>query len=70
MLFFIPTLPCILCASAVSHVSFFELFGPIAGAINHIYVITSSANTDALVEKGSTHGYSLQSTYSYMQHFL
>ena len=28
---FIQTLPCILCAGAISRVSFFDLFGPIAG---------------------------------------
>ena len=36
MLFFIQTLPRILCTGAVSLVSFFDLFGPIAGAINPI----------------------------------
>ena len=36
MLFFIQTLPRILCAGAISRVSFFDLFGPIAGAINPI----------------------------------
>ena len=35
-LFFIQTLPRILCASAISRVNFFDLFGPIAGAINRI----------------------------------
>ena len=34
MLFFIQTLPRILCAGAVSRVSFLDLFGPIAGVIN------------------------------------
>ena len=33
---FIQTLPWILCASAISRVSFFDLFEPIAGAINPI----------------------------------
>ena len=36
MLFFIQTLLRILCASAISRVSFLDLFGPIAGAINPI----------------------------------
>ena len=36
MVFFIQTLPRILCAGAISHVSFFDLFGPIAEAINPI----------------------------------
>ena len=36
MLFFIQTLPRILCAGAISRVSFLDLFGPIAGAINHV----------------------------------
>ena len=36
MLFFIQTLPRILCAVAISLVSFLDLFGPIAGAINPI----------------------------------
>ena len=36
MLFFIQTLPRILCAGAISQVSFLDLFGPIAGAINPI----------------------------------
>ena len=44
MLCFIQTLPRILCAGAISRVSFFDLFGPIAGAINPYYVITSLAN--------------------------
>ena len=34
--FRIQTLPRILCAGAISHVSFLDLFGPIAGAINPI----------------------------------
>ena len=46
MLFFIQTLPRILCACAISHVSFLDLFGPIAGTINPIiYVITSPVNS-------------------------
>ena len=36
ILFFIQTLPRILCAGAVSRVSFLDLFGPIPGAINPI----------------------------------
>ena len=36
MLFFIQTLPRILCVGAISRVSFLDLFGPIAGAINPI----------------------------------
>ena len=36
MLFFIQTLPRILCAGTISRVSFLDLFGPIAGAINPI----------------------------------
>ena len=36
MLFLIQTLPHILCASAVSHVSFLDLFGPIAEVTNPI----------------------------------
>ena len=36
MLFFIQTLPRLLCAGAISHVSFLGLFGPIAGVINPI----------------------------------
>ena len=36
MLFFIQTLPRILCAGARSRVSFLDLFGPIARAINPI----------------------------------
>ena len=36
MLFFIQTFPLILCAGAMSRVSFLDLFGPIAGAINPI----------------------------------
>ena len=36
MLFFIQTLLHILCAGTISHVSFFDLFGLIAGAINPI----------------------------------
>ena len=36
LLFFIQTLPRILCASAMSRVSFLDLFGPIAGAKNPI----------------------------------
>ena len=35
-LFFIQTLPRILCAGAISRVSFLDLFGPIAGVINPI----------------------------------
>ena len=35
-LFFIQTLPRILCVGAINRVSFFDLFGPIAGAINPI----------------------------------
>ena len=35
-MFFIKTLPRILCAGALSHVSFFDLFGLIAGATNPI----------------------------------
>ena len=33
---FIQTLPCILCAGAISCVSFLDLFRPIAGVINPI----------------------------------
>ena len=36
MLFFIQTLPRILCAGAISRVSFLELFGPIAGAMDPV----------------------------------
>ena len=36
MLFFIQTLPHILCVNAISCVSFLDLFGPIAGTINPI----------------------------------
>ena len=36
MLFFIQTLPRILCNGAISRESFFDLFGPIAGVINPI----------------------------------
>ena len=36
MLFLIQTLPRILCAGAISRVSFLDLFGPIAGATNPI----------------------------------
>ena len=36
ILFFIQTLPRILCVGAISGVSFLDLFGPIAGAINPI----------------------------------
>ena len=36
MLFFIQTLPRILCTDAISHVSFFDLFGPIAVVTNPI----------------------------------
>ena len=36
VLFFIQTLPRILCTGAISRVSFFDLFGPIARAINPI----------------------------------
>ena len=36
MLFFIQTLPRVLCTGALSHVSFFDLFGPIAGVTNPI----------------------------------
>ena len=36
MLLFIQTLPRILCTGAISPVSFFDLFGPIAGIINPI----------------------------------
>ena len=36
MLFFIQTLPGILCAGTISHVSFLDLFEPIAGATNPI----------------------------------
>ena len=36
MLFFIQTLPCILCVSAISRASFLDLFGPIAGVTNLI----------------------------------
>ena len=46
MLFFIQTLPRILCTGAISRVSLFDLFGPIAGAINPI-IITSPANMKA-----------------------
>ena len=50
MLFFIQTLPRILCAIAVSRVSFIDLFGPIAGAINPIRLLssTSMANSTEL----------------------
>ena len=36
MLFFIQTLPRILCVGDISRVSFLDLFGPIAGATNPI----------------------------------
>ena len=36
MLFYIQTLPRLLCASAISRVGFLDLFGPIAGAINPV----------------------------------
>ena len=36
MLFFIQTLPRILCACAISRVTFLDLFGPIAGVTNPI----------------------------------
>ena len=36
MLFFIQTLPSILCAGTISRVGFLDLFEPIAGAINPI----------------------------------
>ena len=36
MLFFIQTLPHILCAGAISHASFLDLLGPIVGATNPI----------------------------------
>ena len=36
MLFFIQTLPRILCAGAISHVNFLDLFGPIAWVTNPI----------------------------------
>ena len=36
MLFFIQILPRILYAGAISHVSFLDLFGPIAGITNPI----------------------------------
>ena len=36
MLFFIQTLPRILCTGAISRVSFLNLFGPIAGVTNPI----------------------------------
>ena len=36
MLFFVQTLPRILCTGAISRVSFFDLFGPITGITNPI----------------------------------
>ena len=36
MLFFIQTLPRVLCVGDISRVTFLDLFGPIAGATNPI----------------------------------
>ena len=45
MLFFIQTLPSILCARAIGRVTFLDLLGPIAGAKKSNYVITSPVNS-------------------------